>query len=527
MGGFGVKRESARLFWSSSVPLAEFFNRTALAASQVLEGFDPEDFEERLRSTSVGVAFSSTAADKAEGAALLDLVIRLMARLYPSLDIFCTDRSQVVTRPLAALARSINPGIEITNTGTGKAGVLVGDSRPPFETTVFAGATGWDSHVSLSNPAPIGRTSNPMGAGAAACIATANIFRRVFLNGWETTMDRDLVLSTYTFTPESTPKSVPNENWNIQDEVVLAGVGAIGMGAVWALARAPMTGVLHLVDPETVELTNLQRYVLANRKDVGRAKVRVAARLLRGTLRPRVHQIDWRTFVSKNGYRWSRVLAAFDSADARRELQSSLPRWIANAWTQVGDLGVSVHPCFGEDGACLACLYLPEGTVPNEDEVVAQALGIPARVADVRSLLHLGIPVPAEVLAQIATSLGLKPSDVLAFEGRPIRDLYLRGICGGGLIPLGRAGRPHPNVHVPLAHQSALAGVLLAAKLARVAAADETKMTTVARIDVQRQVPKAIEQNARRRNDGRCMCEDADFADTYRTKYSITPHSSL
>ena len=41
--------------------------------------------------------------------------------------------------------------------------------------------------------------------------------------------------------------------------------------------------------------------------------------------------------------------------------------------------------------------------------------------------------------------------------------LYTEGFCGGAVIPLGDLGRPANDVHLPLAHQSALAGVLLAA----------------------------------------------------------------
>jgi hypothetical protein len=52
-------------------------------------------------------------------------------------------------------------------------------------------------------------------------------------------------------------------------------------------------------------------------------------------------------------------------------------------------------------------------------------------------------------------------------RGRPIRELYVEGVCGGGLIPLGVIGLPRQELHVPLAHQSALAGVLLASALAK------------------------------------------------------------
>src|SRR5439155_6646723 len=160
--------------------------------------------------------------------------------------------------------------------------------------------------------------------------------------------------------------------------------------------------------------------------------------------------MSWRSFVSTNGYKRAWALAAFDSAQARRELQASLPRWLANAWTQPGDLGVSVHPQFGLSGACLSCLYLPDRVERNEDQLVADALGIPARVLEVRNLLHLGSPVERPLLLDVAKALGVSPEDAAAFEGRPIRELYVRGVCGGALVPLGR-GDPG-RVHVPLAH---------------------------------------------------------------------------
>src|SRR5205814_812863 len=63
-----------------------------------------------------------------------------------------------------------------------------------------------------------------------------------------------------------------------------------------------------------------------------------------------------------------------DSARARCEIQASLPRWIANAWTQPSDLGLSCHKISTTD-VCLACLYWPNQTVKNETQLVAEAIG--------------------------------------------------------------------------------------------------------------------------------------------------------
>jgi hypothetical protein len=56
-------------------------------------------------------------------------------------------------------------------------------------------------------------------------------------------------------------------------EFFLVGGGAIGQAAALALSEVDAVGVTHVVDPETVTLSNLQRYVLTRADDVGAVKV--------------------------------------------------------------------------------------------------------------------------------------------------------------------------------------------------------------------------------------------------------------
>lgn len=503
--------------------LAPYFERAALAASQVVDRFDPETFRAQLLSASVGVAFSSEAALAPEGKHLLDLLMRLLARLYPRVDLYCPEPAYAM--PLRELATAINPQIEITASGKADLGIAIGDVSTQTRETLFVGASGWDALISRTSPQSVGASENPLGPGAAACFAAANLFRRVFpVVGGD--LDDEVRFSTLSFSRELTPRAVPNSGWRLEDDAVLAGVGAIGMAAAWALQRAPLVITMHLVDGEAMELSNLQRYVLGRLSDVGRPKVSVPGGGGAGRARFVRHQMTWRDFVSEFGFRWSWALAAFDNAQARRELQASLPRWVANAWTQPGDLGVSVHPQFASRGACVACLYLPNGPTLNEDQLVARALGIPDRWADVRNLLHLATPVPAVLLTDIARGLNLPEGALRPFEGQPIRDLYVRGVCSGALLQLTRPDGVTREIHVPLAHQSALAGVLLAARLARVAAGLGVQETRVARVDVQRPLGWEIDQPALRSSDGRCLCEDPDYVMTYRTKYGALPSTN-
>lgn len=106
-----------------------------------------------------------------------------------------------------------------------------------------------------------------------------------------------------------------------------------------------------------------------------------------------------------------------------------LPRWTLNAWTQRGDLGVSHHG-FDDEMACPACLYLPDGVVPDQDEVIANALGLGDRKLDlVRPMLHNGNPVDAALLAEIARRLAIPVEPLLPFVGKPLRTLHRQAIC--------------------------------------------------------------------------------------------------
>ena len=96
----------------------------------------------------------------------------------------------------------------------------------------------------------------------------------------------------------------------------------------------------------------------------------------------------------------------------------------------------------------------------------------------------------------------------------------MEGICGGGIIPLEEAGPAPRELQVPLAFQSALAGVLLAAEAVRdVLTAGAQRRTLVRRMDVLRLVGDCTPQSALKEGTGACICEDRDFIDAYLAKY--------
>lgn len=494
--------------------LAPYFQRNAIAAAQVLRGMDAEMIGDRLSSTSVGLSLGDEAFTTPEGIALTDLLVRLFARLYPRLVI----ASPVEVDGLEGLARQINPDIEIAFGGKATIAVSIGsDSIALADPQISAGSRGWDGSVSTSTSLAVGSSPNPVGPGIAACLAAAGVFRFVFLAGSVDQLDEDLTISGHDLTsrPTEGDPALPDHL-----DTTLVGLGAIGNAAAWTLSRVPSAGLVRLVDPEFLDLGNLQRYVLGTMADVDRSKVEFAAKAFGAALVADPHQESWQSFASREPSPTRSVLVALDSATDRRAVQAALPQWIANAWTQVGDLGVSVHP-WADGGACLACLYLPTGPAPNEDQLITAALGLQAeREADVRRLLHLNAAPPPSLLEEVANACDVPLEALEPYAGRPIRELYVEGICGGAVVPLSRLEGANADVHVPLAHQSAMAGVLLASRV--LVGREDRAGTRVARFDVMRPLPVGVDFRQAMAKDSRgiCICQDASYEGAYAAKFA-------
>jgi hypothetical protein len=99
-----------------------------------------------------------------------------------------------------------------------------------------------------------------------------------------------------------------------------------------------------------------------------------------------------------------------------------------------------------------------------------------------------------------------------------VREPYSAGICAAAAIPLAQLGSLPREMHVPLAHQSALAGVQLAAAWAR-ALAEPEPATRVMRIDLMSEIGSVLTQPAQRDGSDRCLCSDPDFATRWEEKW--------
>lgn len=494
--------------------LARFFDRTYAAVGRALH-VSRATLEAALATTSVEVVCGDECAPEGNPRWTAELLVNLLARLYPVLAIRAPEP---VRAALTQIAREINPAIEVVDGDAASAAVVVVGSGARDHDALHAGATGWVAHVQQRPLAPVG-PANPYAASAAACLAAAEVFRRVFRDRMSASRSyRDVHLSLLDFGPTAGAEA----SLGLVDlgELAFFGLGAVANGALWALGRhRALTGVAWLVDEEDVETSNLQRYVLARDADDGAPKVALARAALAGTgldLRPERARLE--VFADSRGARFAipTVCVSVDDVHGRRATQALLPRLVINGWTSDGGLGASWHR-FSPDAACLACLYHPAGAGPSQTDLIARALGLdPRRAAElyVRGL----VPSHAE-MQLIAEHLALGAAEVEALRGRSVAELYAGVLCGSVKLDLSGAGRVE---EVPLAHQSALAGVLMAAELVKRCdpglEALAQPETLAAWEDVLRPPPSRWVQ-PRTPTPG-CICRDGDYRRVFDEKWS-------
>jgi molybdopterin/thiamine biosynthesis adenylyltransferase len=504
---------------------ADYFDRSVQAAFQVLENFDQQAFLKKIDNHRVAIAFDSSVRTD-EGYSAADLTIRLLARFYPKIAIMPLDNTvRSIATKLNKLALAINPKIAIGNDLTGVKDIIVVGKTPPPEkkgiTPIYIGSDGWIAKLSRHNPVGSKVSNNPFGAGIAACLAAANIFRHVFTSA---SLDDTINISILDLDPQALEPMNPKLDQIDLGQVFLVGAGAIGNGFLWGLSRYPiLIGQLNIIDHDNVDLFNIQRYVLSERKHEGASKVKIAANLFINHPGIRVAQIPkkWEEFVSslpEDKWLFERVVSALDTPNDRINLQASLPKWIVNAWTGTGDAGVSHHDFTNH--ACLACLYIPTQEALNEDQLIAQALGLSqdqATLMEIRTKLETNVLVDRQLLERISAAKTVPIEKLLPYEGQTLRSLYSHGVCSGAVMELAN-GAVNARSEVPMPFQSAFAGILEAATLIA-HAGGFIRSPTMTRIKLINVFPSNRGFSWNQSKSPRCFCNDKDYQDVHTEKY--------
>ena len=504
--------------------LANFLGKSALSASLVLKDFNYENFKQILLSHRIRICFDKKTIASNEGFATVDLLVRLLSRLYPNLNLQCTDGSSPECDHLSEQALAINPEIDLTEL-IPTVVINVGGKEVDFSCLKFyIGSDQWLAKFSLIKPQLSGHSNNRFGAGAAACFAAANLFRHVFSDQLPGKIDQDFIYSVFNGSIQDEAIQGPVIKTISLEDTVLIGLGAIGNGVAWALTELPISGSLHAVDGERIDLSNLQRYVLAVQNDINQQKSTVIKRYLNQN-DVNTYPLNFDEYLLKRGNHYIfRCVVCVDTAEDRRMVQGSLPKKLINAWTQQEQCGVSRHFDFINE-PCLACLYHPVKEQKSLPMKIAESLGLSAgpHILMVRDYMAKYRTVDIPLIQLIAGVKGIAPSSLLPYVGKSLNVFYSEVICGGVMIQL-TGGTQQEAAEVPAAFESAMAGILLAAELViDCAQLSNHKPATIHKLNLLRPITRYTYDAVNKFQTPDCICHDDVYCNQYIEKWNNKP----
>lgn len=519
--------------------LPRFLDRVVDATAPVLGDLDRDAVRSKLADASVTLAAGERAADSPARDGFL-LAANLLARLYPCIRL---RGPEALVSAAEAEIILINPVADVAPAdGQTKATLIYEpDDMDVDDDTIVVCARGWNVYVDTVPDVDDQPAAAPA-ALAAAALAVSEVFRVVFADELDARGRRGRQPGAMNLVTLGEPRlDLPVPTSIDVGTFRLVGAGAIGQAAAETLAVAGASGTMIAVDHDKVALSNLQRYVLTRDSDVGAVKVDLLRdRLVETALAVVPVASEWHVGLVEEQLP---TLVALDSPDARVGVQASLPGPVYNAWTQPADVGWSRHERFGEE-PCLACLYWPQHEAPSRHEQIATAFDQnPLRIlAYLVHRLPIGLPLPpggvpvvpgldapsdaarwlsVPLADDIAAAAGIDAGELAGWRERPLADVYQDGICGGALLHL-NVGEVPREVLVPLAHQSALAGVMLATEflVAQVPGLRAARPVAVeGRYDVLAGLPQVVAR-PRARTSG-CLCGDAVWRAVYGGKLGV------
>ncbi len=269
------------------------------------------------------------------------------------------------------------------------AHLAIGAPRPGSgEGVISIDGAGWNAALARGTRAPQVRNSsggfNPFGPLVAAALGVSEVAKTVFRElAGERGRSRFPALRGplrwNLWSHDDGDGNPPLPERLDLGSIALAGLGALGSAASYALARLhPITGSVELVDDDAVDRSNLERMITADRDDVGRRKTTVAAHALarRGLRLEVVNERYGVRFPDGAGARV--IVVGVDNLEGRRAIARLVrrgPHALYHGGMHGDEILVSRH--VRGFTPCLECLYPPEDRV----SATAARLGVPLEVA--------------------------------------------------------------------------------------------------------------------------------------------------
>jgi len=300
---------------------------------------------------------------------LLDLTLRLQPLVS---DVFVEGLDEATIRDLGQrFPCEVSAGPPVTD-------VVIAVGNPSANADASVDAAGWTG--AFGSNAGADDDHNPFGALAFAGLAAGEVFKLAFLAQYPTrNLAKRFVLAAgpFSFWDYSRTSLSPTLE-DVELAAVLVGVGGVGAAVINAFGELGprLSGTITLVDPDHLDIYNLNRTLYATVEEAVRGELKVVAAARSLASRSAVETIQvgrpYRDFAMSVGTRserrFSLVISGVDRDDIRWEVQRDLPLVLIDGATG-SQANCRVERIRFAEAGCLGCSRPPQGEGPmNPDE---------------------------------------------------------------------------------------------------------------------------------------------------------------
>jgi hypothetical protein len=330
---------------------------------------------------------------------------------------------------LEAYGADLIPGGSSSPTGTPAITFVIGDTPWPGGPAFRVHGGQWTCKIEPAEDVGARWDGEwPFGAMAAGAAGAAEAFRAALpavaaavgvpvpsQELWILDLDRRVAL-------DLTLPDAAGEHPDVGAVDLISG-GAITTSALYALFRVPgIRGDLHVIEPETFEPSNLNRYSLMRHADVAESKAKILAgwSTRRLEIEPVVRRLDEELARELGGLRQT-VCIGVDDIPSRWVAQRAAPGWICVGATSHGFVMVTTHR---PDGPCAGCAH-PRDADDGGPIPTISFVSFWAGLMQARALLAYAATLPIEASVYVAPlglfgSRAIQPQRLTAHPACPV-----------------------------------------------------------------------------------------------------------
>lgn len=337
--------------------------------------------------------------------------------------------------------------------------VVFGNKEILENRAYYVSSSGWSIYLSKLKPCQWKNfVVNPLSAFYVGTLMVGEVFKNLLKNFVKVDLLDEYIYDFVHYGKIEQPVLCPSLPNYIDLNLTIIGCGAVGQAIGMALKKLDLRGKITFIDKEIIDISNLQRYPLAFKENIGVSKTELVSWYIAYDCNLLLTSFnintEYRIAINEGivNYQMEDVFISVDNKQARLDLQAALPKMIWNVWTDTNEnslrYGFGKHD-FKDPYECLACAYYPDENIPKQMELNSKLLGIDEKTIEKRIQNNdLFKENDLNYLFENFTVPQNQVNNLKLLIGKPFKDA-LHGECGVFNVKLSEKHEPTPAPHVP------------------------------------------------------------------------------